>query len=86
MLPDAVFKRYRRLNTSKSKVRVRTPAFGLRFGGFISPSDGCSRLLGGRFFSFTRMLFGELFSVLRKLRNIAGQAGFHLTLAIPCTE
>jgi aromatase len=28
------------------------------------------------------MLFGEVSSVLRKLRNIAGQAGFHLTLAI----
>ena len=36
-------------------------------------------MLGGRFFSFTRMLFGELFAVLRKLRNIAGRAGFHLT-------
>src|SRR5262245_47339121 len=29
----------RRLNTSESKVRVRTPAFGLRKGGFISASD-----------------------------------------------
>jgi ribosome-associated toxin RatA of RatAB toxin-antitoxin module len=28
------------------------------------------------------MLFGELFTVPRKLCNIAGQAGFHLTLAI----
>ena len=27
------------------------------------------------------MLFGELSPVLRKLRNIAGRAGFHLTLA-----
>jgi hypothetical protein len=41
---------------------------------------------GGRFFAFIKMLFGELFAVLRKLRNIAGRAGFHLTLAIPCTE
>ena len=37
-------------------------------------------------FLFHKMLFGELFAVLRKLRNIAGRAGFHLTLAIPCTE
>jgi hypothetical protein len=43
-------------------------------------------MLGGRFFAFIKMLFGELFAVLRKLRNIAGRAGFHLTLAIPCTE
>ncbi len=28
-----------RLNTSESKVRVRTPAFGLRIGRFISASD-----------------------------------------------
>src|SRR5258707_15121122 len=29
----------RRLNTSESKARVRTPAFGLRIGRFISASD-----------------------------------------------
>ena len=77
----------RRLNTVRiegkgSKPRLRTPNRQHSF----PPATACSRMLGGRFFSFTSMLFGELSIVLRKLRNIAGRAGFHLTLAIPCSE
>jgi ribosome-associated toxin RatA of RatAB toxin-antitoxin module len=37
----------------------------------------------GNDFSFTKMLFGELSVAPRKLRNIAGRAGFDLTLALP---
>src|SRR5262245_52630571 len=36
-----------RLNTSESKVRVRTLAFGLRIGRFISANDTFSRMVGG---------------------------------------
>src|SRR4029079_7399031 len=57
-----------------------------RIGRFISASDNLLLNAWRPFFSFTRILFGELFIVLRKLRNIAGRAGFHLTLATPCTE
>src|SRR5947209_3790859 len=48
----------------------------------MSGSTRAYRRLGQQVFPFAKMLFGEVSPVTWKLRNIAGPAGFHLTLAI----
>src|SRR6266567_1950282 len=72
----------RRLNTSESKARVRTPAFGLRIGRFISASDSLFSDAWWTIFLFHKNAFRGSILIPRKWRSIADLAGFHLTLAI----
>ena len=69
--------------------RFKPRAFGLAIARSLSASDILfSDGLTGRFFSFLRLLFGEVSSVPQKVRNIDSSVGFHFAVAIifQCTR
>jgi hypothetical protein len=45
-------------------------------------ATACLRCSAGHFFSFARLLFGELSSVPQKVRNVDSRVGFHFAAAI----